>query len=257
MGKGGESEQMIGNWLAQRGNRSGVVLATKFGGHPDRKGLSAENAEAALTDSLQRLQTEYIDLYYLHYDDENVSIIDQVRTAHSLVESGRVRHIGLSNFSPERMREWFETAIAEGLSVPVAIQPEYSLVKRRQFEQDYAPIAAEFMAASFPYYALASGFLTGKYRTQADVEERARGRSAAAFMNDDGFAVVDALVDIADAKGVEPATVALAWLRAQGILAPIASVSAPEQLPSLLASATLDLSYAEAERLDKASLPFA
>lgn len=257
VGKGGESEQMIGNWLAQRGNRSGVVLATKFGGHPDRKGLSAENAEAALTDSLQRLQTDYIDLYYLHYDDENVSIIDQVRTAHSLVESGRVRHIGLSNFSPERMREWFETAIAEGLSVPVAIQPEYSLVKRRQFEQDYAPIAAEFMAASFPYYALASGFLTGKYRTQADVEERARGRSAAAFMNDDGFAVVEALVDIADAKGVEPATVALAWLRAQGILAPIASVSAPEQLPSLLASATLDLSYAEAERLDKASLPFA
>lgn len=257
VGKGGESEQMIGNWMNQRSNREQVVLATKFAGHPDRKGLSASNAEAALTDSLQRLQTDYIDLYYLHYDDENVSIIDQVRTAHGLVESGRVRHIGLSNFAPERMRDWFRTAIAEGLSIPVAIQPEYSLVKRRQFEQDYAPIAAEFNVAVFPYYALASGFLTGKYRTQEDVQDRARGGSAAAFLNDDGLAVIDALVDVATAHEAEPSTVALAWLRAQGILAPIASVSRADQLPSLMAAATLSLSQAEVERLNAASQPFA
>lgn len=257
VGKGGESEQMIGNWMQARGNRDQVVVATKFAGHPQRKGLSAANAEAALNDSLERLQTDYIDLYYLHYDDESVATIDQVRTVHALVESGRVRHIGLSNFSPERMREWFETAIAERLSVPVAIQPEYSLVRRRQFEQDYASIAAEFSVAVFPYYALASGFLTGKYRTQEDLQDRARAGSAKAFLNQDGLAVVDALVDIAGAHGVKPATVALAWLRARGILAPIASVSKPEQLPSLMAAAELSLSEVEVQRLNDVSEPFA
>ncbi len=180
-----------------------------------------------------------------------------MQTAHDLVQSGQVRHIGLSNHSPERMREWFETAQRAGLTMPVAIQPGYNLVRRRQFEQDYAPLAAEFDAAVFPYSALASGFLTGKYRTQEDADAQARGGAVAAYLNDEGFAVVDALAEIAGARGVEPATVALAWLRARGILAPIASVSVPEQLPSLMAAATLELSAAEVARLNEVSQPFA
>ena len=253
----GASEEIIGNWMQQRDNREQIIIATKVGALPARKGLEASNLEAALTDSLRRLQTDYIDLYYLHYDDESVAIADQVRTMHTLVVSARIRHIGLSNFSPERMREWFETATREGLSIPVAIQPHYNLVARQEFEQQYAPIAAEFDVAVFPFSALASGFLTGKYRTQEDVAEHVRGGSAKVYMNTDGLTVVDALVDIADAHGAEPATVALAWLLAKGVTAPIASVSVPAQLASLMAAPKLQLSSAEVDRLDAASQPFA
>ncbi len=252
----GASEGIIGDWMQQRGNREQIVIATKVGALPERKGLEGGNIEAALTDSLRRLKTDYIDLYYLHYDDDSVAIADQVRTMHSLVESGRIRHIGLSNFSSERMREWFETATREGLSVPVAIQPLYNLVARQNYEQHYAPLATEFEVAVFPYSALASGFLTGKYRTQEDVAEHVRGGSAKTYLNTDGLTVVDALVETADSHGVEPATVALAWLLARGITAPIASVSEPAQLASLLAAAELQLSAAELERLNAASQPF-
>jgi aryl-alcohol dehydrogenase-like predicted oxidoreductase len=255
--EGGESETIIGNWLTARGNRDRIVIATKFGGLPTRKGLSVENADAALGDSLRRLQTDYIDLYYLHYDDDAVSIEDQVQMGHGLVQSGRVRHLGLSNFTPERMRAWFEVATREGLTVPVAIQPEYNLVHRRQYERDYAPIAREFDVAVFPYYALAAGFLTGKYRTEADLAGQARGGFVAAHLNTDGLAVVDALVEVADAHSVEPATIALAWLLAKGVTAPIASARTPEQLPSLLAAVDLALTDAEVAKLDAASEPFA
>ena len=161
--EGGESENVIGEWLTARGTRDDVIIATKVGGLPTRPGLSVENVEAALAESLKRLQTDYVDsALYAHYDDENVAIIEQVRHAHSLVESGKVKHLALSNYSPERMREWFETAKAEGLTVPVAIQPQYNLLHRKDYEQGYGPIAQEFEAAVFPYFALASGVLTGE-----------------------------------------------------------------------------------------------
>ena len=255
--EGGESETVIGEWLAARGNRDQVIIATKVGGLPTRAGLAPDNVEAALTESLQRLQTDYVDIYYAHYDDENVDIADQVRHADSLVQSGRVKHVALSNFSPERMREWFETATELGLAVPVAIQPQYSLLHRKEYEEGYAPIAREFDAAVLPYFSLASGVLTGKYRSKADLEGKARAGFAEGFVTDDALKVVDVVVEIAQERGVEPATVSLAWLLAKGVAAPIASASTPEQLPALMAAADLTLTDAEVQRLDEISQPFA
>ncbi|MGO1523634.1 MAG: aldo/keto reductase [Nesterenkonia sp.] len=255
--QGGESETVIGEWLAARGNREKLIIATKVGGLPTRPGLSAENVETALNESLQRLQTDYVDLYYAHYDDESVSIADQVRTAHSLVESGRVRHLALSVYSPERMREWFEVASSEGLTVPVAIQPQYNLIHRRDYEQDYAAIAADYDAAVFPFFGLASGVLTGKYRSRDDAQGKARQGFVQDLLSDDALAVVDALVEVAESRSVEPATIALAWLLAKGVTAPIASASTAEQLPALLAAPTVELTAAEVQKLDAASQPFA
>lgn len=255
--EGGESETVIGEWMAERGNRDQVIIATKVGGLPTRPGLSAQNADAALNESLQRLQTDYVDLYYAHYDDENLSIEEQVRIGHELIQSGRVRHIALSNYSADRMREWFETAARQDLSLPVAIQPQYNLIHRRDYEQGYAAIARDFDVAVFPYFALASGVLTGKYRSQADLEGRARQGFAQDLLTDDALNVVDALVEIAEARSLEPATVALAWLLAKGATAPVASASTVEQLPALTAAASLELTDAEVASLDAASEPFA
>lgn len=255
--EGGESEQMIGDWMTARGNRDKIIIATKVGGLPTRPGLSAENVETALDESLQRLQTDYIDIYYAHYDDENVAVIDQVRHAHSLVQSGKVNHLALSNYAPERMREWFETAKAEGLTLPVAIQPQYNLIHRKEYEEGYRPIAEAFDAAVFPFFALASGVLTGKYRSKADIEGKARQGFAEDLITDDSLKVVDAVVAIADAHDVEPATISLAWLLAKGITAPVASASNTEQLPALMAAGDLKLTDDEVQTLDDASQPFA
>lgn len=254
--EGGESERLIGTWLTEGGHRDQVVIATKVCKHPRREGLAHDNVVAALDESLERLQTDRVDLYYLHYDDEDVAVADQVTTAHSLVEAGKVGAIGLSNFSPARMREWFETARREGLTVPQAIQPRYTLVSREVYERDYAPIAEEFGAAVFPYPALASGFLTGKYRTEADFEGAARGSAARRYADAGGLRVVDALVAVAERHGTQPTTVALAWLLARGATAPIASVSRPEQLPALLAAPALSLTEQDLAELDEASAGF-
>lgn len=254
--EGGESERLIGAWMSERGNRDDVAVATKVCKKPDRMGLGHDNVVRALEESLERLGTDHVDLYYLHYDDEAVAIADQVRTFHSLVEDGRVRAVGLSNFSPERMREWFETARRDGLTVPAAIQPRYTLVSREGYERDYAPLVAEFGPAVFPYPALASGFLTGKYRTEADFEGAARGSAAKRYAEAGGLRVVDALVQVGERHGAEPATVALAWLLAKGVTAPIASASRPEQLDVLLAAPGLSLNEADVDELDAASAGF-
>ena len=254
---GGESETVLGQWMAERGNRDQLTIATKVGSKPGREGLEAANVVTALTESLHRLQTDVIDLYYLHYDDESVEIADQVRTFHGLVASGRVRHLALSNFSPERMREWFETAQRESLTVPVAIQPQYNLLHRAEFENSYGPIAREFDVAVFPYFALASGVLTGKYRSAADLEGRARKGMAQSLVTDASLAVVDALETVATARGAEITSVALAWLLAKGVTAPIASASTPEQVPALIAASRLELTADEVSLLDEASQPFA
>lgn len=254
---GGESETVLGEWMAARGNRADVVIATKVGGLPTRPGLSAENVEAALTESLERLQTDYVDLYYAHYDDQNVSIPEQARTAHALVESGRVRHLALSNHSPERTREFFEVAQREGLTLPVALQPQYNLLHRKDYEQGYAPIARDYDVAVFPYFALAAGFLTGKYRSKEDLAGTDRAAMASGYLTDEGLAVVDTVVDIARSRDVQPATVSLAWLLARGVTAPIASARVSEQLPALVAAADLVLDDDEVAALDTVSAPFA
>ena len=254
---GGESETVLGNWLAARGTRDSVVVATKVGAHPELKGLSRDTVNAALDASLDRLQTGYVDLYYAHYDDENTPVEEQVETFHELVDSGRVRAVGLSNYSPQRMREFFTVARERGLTVPAAIQPHYNLVHRREFERDYAAIAREHDAAVFPYFSLASGFLTGKYRTAEDLKGAAREQMAQEYVSPEGLAVVEELVSVADGHRAEPATVALAWLLAKGVTAPIASASSTSQLSALLAAPSLQLTQDDVAALDRASQPFA
>lgn len=255
-GTGGDSERVLGEWFTARGNRDKVVLATKMGALAPYDNQRHDSVLAALDASLQRLRTDYIDVFYSHHDDENVSIADQAATYDSLVKAGKVRHIALSNYTPERMREWFEYATANNLTVPAAMQTQYNLLHRREFEESYLPLAREYGAATFPYFALASGFLTGKYRSPEDLEGRNRAGFMAGYATAEGFAVVDKLVDVAAARGVEPATVALAWQLAKGVTAPIASASTPEQLPALVATATLQLSDDEVTSLDDASSSF-
>ena len=256
-GTGGDSERILGEWFSARGNRDQIVLATKMGGLAPFDNQRHDTVLAALDASLERLQTDYIDIFYSHYDDENVLIADQATTYDSLVASGKVRHIALSNYSPERIREWFEYATAHDLTRPAAIQPQYNLLHRRDFEQSYLPIAREYGAATFPYFSLASGFLTGTYRSPVDLEGRTRQGFVEGYATEAGFALVDTLVEIAEARDLAPATVALAWQLAKGVTAPIASASTPEQLPALIAAGTLQLSDAEVASLDAASASFA
>lgn len=253
---GGESEQIIGDWMASRRNRDDVVVATKAGRMTGLLGLAEPTVTAALDASLRRLRTDRIDLFYAHGDDPDTPIEAQVRTFDALVRAGKVRAIGLSNYSHDRLRAWVETADALGATRPSALQPRYSLVTRSEYEPGLAPVVAEFGLACLPYSTLASGFLSGKYRTADDLVG-ARAGSAERYLNAEGLAVVDALARIAGAHGVQLTTVALAWLLAKGVTAPIASVSQPGQLPALMAAATLQLSADEVAALDDASAPFA
>lgn len=254
---GGESETIIGAWLAARGNRDEVVVATKVGGLATRKGLAPATIRAAADDSLRRLGVDVIDLYYAHHDDIAQPIGDIARAFDALVRAGKVKAVGMSNLSPERQQEWLDAAASAGLAAPVAMQPHYNLVHRREYEVDYGPLAARHSLAVMPYYALASGFLTGKYRTPADKASSARGEGAGRYLTPDGLAVLAVLGDVADELGVAPASVALAWLLAKGVTAPIASARVPGQLAPLFAGVELTLDAEQVERLDAASRPFA
>lgn len=259
---GGESERVLGQWFAASGKRSDVVLATKVGAIQSAPGLERGVVDRNLDDSLKRLQTDVVDLYYYHYDDESVSVEDQVATAAALVESGRVKHIGLSNYTPDRMREFFRIA-AGSPAAPVAIQPQYSLLARSGYEKDYAPVVAEEAAAGhdvavFSYFSLASGLLTGKYRSAGDIAGTSREGMVSGYLagGADPFAVVSTLLSVAEGRGQEPATIALAWLRAKGVTAPIASARTVEQVGPLLAGASLVLDDDEVEALDAVSANF-
>ena len=251
---GGESETIIGEWTAARGNRGSVIIATKVSRHPKFRGLARGNVLAAADASLARLRTDYIDLYYVHYDDPDVPVADIAGTFSELQRAGKIRHVGLSNITAPRLREWMAVARAEGFTPPAALQPHYNLVERAAYEGSLAPAAAEFGLGVLPYYALASGFLAGKYRSAADHAGAARQPGATRYLTPAGLAVLAALDSVAADRGVDPATVALAWLRARPqVAAPLASARTVDQLPALLASAALDLSADEMEILDKAS----
>lgn len=250
---GGESERIIGSWWTARGNRDQVQIATKVAKKPDRRGLARATVHAALEESLERLQTDRIDLYYAHEDDESVALEDQVETFHGLVEDGRIRAIGLSNYEPARLRAWAETAERLDLTRPAAIQPRYTLVSRRDFETGLAPVATDLGLAVFSYPALASGFLTGKYRSPEDFEGAARGSAAKRYADAGGLRVVDALVQVGSRHEVDAAAVVIAWLLAKGVTAPIASASRPDQLEPLLQGATLTLTPDDVTELDAAS----
>ncbi|MCU1573553.1 MAG: oxidoreductase [Micrococcaceae bacterium] len=255
---GGESESIIGRWMKDRGNRSDVVVATKVSTHPDYPGLSARNISNAADASLTRLQSDYIDLYYAHFDDAETPLIETVAALDSLVRAGKVRYIGISNYSPERIREWMDIVQTNGFTAPVALQPHYNLVERRNFERNLAPLAEEYKLGVFPYYSLASGFLTGKYRTSEDLAGAARSGGAATYLNDDGLSVLNTLTAVAEERSASVAATALAWLSAQpGITAPLASVSRPAQLEDLFAAGELELSNDDVARLNAASATFA
>jgi aryl-alcohol dehydrogenase-like predicted oxidoreductase len=251
---GGESETIIGNWMSARGNRDSVVVGTKVSQHPDFTGLSAGNVAAAADASLARLKADHIDLYYAHFDDPSVPLEETVGAFNDLVVAGKVRWVGVSNYSGERITEWIGIAKANGWALPVALQPHYNLVHREPYETELAPVVKQNGLAVVPYFALAAGFLTGKYLTKDDLAKSARGGSSAAYLTEEGLAVIDALQHMADARETRVAEIALAWLLSRpGVVAPIASARTPEQLDDLLSSTHLELTGPEIERLNQLS----
>ncbi|MEV8338657.1 aldo/keto reductase [Leucobacter sp. NPDC077196] len=254
---GGESETIIGEWLAERGNRDSVVLATKVSTHPDFSGLAPANVRAAADASLQRLQTDRIDLYYAHFDDAETPLEQTVAAFSELVDAGKVRAIGVSNYTAERVAEWFRIARDGGYHLPVALQPHYNLVERDFETNGLRAVAEDERLSVFPYFSLAKGFLAGKYRDADDATATGaspRAGEAAKYLDDRGRAVLAALDAAADAHDVPVAAVSLAWLRQQPtVAAPIASARNLEQLPALLASLTLDLSADEVASITAAS----
>lgn len=240
---GGESEAVIGRWLKASGKRDRVLILTKVAMWPKRPGLSAANIEAAVEESLDRLQTDYIDLYQSHQDDAETPQDETLLAFDRLVQAGKVRAVGASNVSPERLKASLDVSKASGLARYETIQPKFNLVDRDQVEGALADLAHAEGLGIIPYYGLAAGFLSGKYRSDADLEGRARGRTILRdYWNDKGRAVLAALDEAAEAVGASPAQVALAWImRHPLITAPIASATSVEQLEELMGAARLDL----------------
>ncbi|MEV5288942.1 aldo/keto reductase [Streptomyces albidoflavus] len=252
--EGGESETVIGKWLASRGNRDEIVVATKVGSHPQFKGLSASNVKAAAEESLRRLGTDRIDLYYTHFDDPSVPVEEIVTALDDLVKEGKVRAVAASNISPERLQESLDFADREGLARYVALQPHYNLVSRDTYEGPLQQVASRAGLAAVPYYALAAGFLTGKYRPGTTVDSPRAAGAGQHLATERGQKVLAALDTVAEAHGAEVASVALAWLAARPtVAAPIASARTVEQLPALLAVADLTLTDEELSLLTVAS----
>lgn len=251
--QGGESEAIIGSWLAKRGRRDDVVIATKVSKHPQAPGLSKDSITKGVDASLKRLGTDYIDLYYAHYDDPDVPIVDVLGTFTTLVKEGKVRAIAASNFSAERLAESLRTSDGLGLAGYIAYQGQYNLMERDGYEGALRDVIAKHGMASLPYYGLARGFLTGKYRPGATVDSP-RAEGASAYLDDRGLRVLAVLDEIAGAHGVSVASVSLAWLVAQPtITAAIASARNLEQLQDLLAVGSLALDADELDALTRAS----
>jgi aryl-alcohol dehydrogenase-like predicted oxidoreductase len=249
---GGESERVIGRWLKRDpSKRDKVVIATKVGFF---EGLAPEKVLAACNASLERLGIDRIDLYYQHKDDESVPLADSLGAFEKLIEAGKIRAIGLSQFTADRLDEAMETSRRLGLTPPSALQPWYNLVERQKFEGDLRDVALRHGLAVFPFYSLANGFLTGKYRSKEDLGKSVRGLRNVEYLEGKGMRVIDALDEVAAETGAALATVALAWTKAQpAIAAPIASATSMPQLAELVAALQLDLSPDQIARLDAAS----
>lgn len=250
---GGESETIIGQWMSERGNRHNLVLATKVAKWEGARGLSAAAIQRGIAESLRRLQTDYVDLYYAHAEDLSVDIEETVSAFAQLQQEGKIRAVGLSNHSPERIREWIETAERLGVPKPVALQPHYNLVYRADFEGKYRDLAAEYDLSVAPYYSLASGLLTGKYKQAADIAGPRAG-TVSGYASEAAFRVVEAVRGIAASHNVEVSSIAIAWLLAQPtVIAPIASARVAEQVPALLEGASVVLSAEELQELNDLS----
>ena len=254
--RGGESETIIGRWLARGGRRDKVLVATKVAKWAERPGLSADNINAAVEDSLRRLQTDVIDLYQAHEDDESVPLEETLGAFARLIEAGKVRAIGASNYSASRLRDALKVSSDYHLPRYETLQPENNLYDRAGYEAELEPLAREQSLGVISYYSLASGFLTGKYRTAADAaRSSARGAKVVErYLNPRGLRILAALDDLAARHKASAAQVALAWLIARpGITAPIVSATRVEQLHDVLAAARLQLSVQEITQLDQAS----
>jgi aryl-alcohol dehydrogenase-like predicted oxidoreductase len=252
--RGGESEETIGRWLRARGARDQIVIATKVGRAPGLKGLAPATIRAAIEGSLRRLQTDYIDLYYAHDDDPQTPLVETLRTFDELVAEGRVRHIAASNYSAPRLREALAVAEREGLARYVALQPHYNLMEREEFEGELAEACEEHGLACLPYWSLARGFLTGKYRDGSPPGASPRAEEASAYLDARGRRVLTALDDIAAERGTSVAAVALAWLLGQStVAAAVASARTAEQLAGLLPAVGLGLEPGELAALTAAS----
>ena len=252
---GGESETVIGEWLTGSGKRADVTIMTKLGGEiAGSSGLHPARVIEAADASLKRLRTDRIDLYQSHFDDPDVPLADTLGAFARLVEQGKVRAIGASNHTPERLREALAVSEAHGLPRYESLQPHYNLLER-DFERALAPLCEAAGLGVIPYFALAGGFLTGKYRSQADTEGRARGGNVGKYLDDRGYRVIAALEAIAADLDATPAAIALAWLIAKpAVTAPIASATDLDQLETLIEAADLRLSPELVSRLDDASL---
>ena len=249
---GGESETIIGDWLKRRGKRDDVIIATKVGSEmaPRKKGLGKAYILRAADESLRRLGTDYIDLYQSHRDDPDTPIEETLESYDALIKAGKVRAIGASNFTAERLAASLEASAKHGLPRYETLQPEYNLMVR-DFEKELAPLCARHEVGVIPYFGLASGFLTGKYRSKADLKQSPRGEDVEAFLTERGFAVLEALDAVAARRGATSAQVALAWLRTKGA-APIASATNPKQRGDLIASVAVRLNPTDIALLDVA-----
>ena len=250
---GGESETIIGRWMAARGNRDSMIIATKVSHLPPLIGLAPATISQGLDDSLRRLQTDRIDLYYAHYDDLDTPQADTLGAFDVAIKDGKVRYIGASNFTAERLQSALDTSDSLGLARYVALQHHYNLVNRAEYEGELRDVVAKNSLASLPYYSLASGFLTGKYR-EGSVIEGARAKGAGRYLDERGLTILAALDRISAAHGVSVTAVSLAWLAAQPTVAtPIASARIVEQLPDLLQMTDLHLTESELVELSRVS----
>ncbi|HET6607076.1 MAG TPA: aldo/keto reductase [Rhodopila sp.] len=255
---GGESETIIGKWMKSRGNRDKIILATKFGIEmaPGKKGLSAAYMKTAVEDSLRRLQTSYIDLYQSHRDDPETPIEETLSAYAGLIKEGKVREIGASNFSADRLAESLKISTAKGLPRYQSLQPHYSLVERAEFEGPLEGLCLKEKIGVIGYYSLASGFLSGKYRSKADMAGRARGSRVEKYLDDYGLGVIQALDEVARRYEAKPGQIAIAWLIARpSVTAPIVSATNLDQLAELVEAAEIELDQDSIAKIDAASKP--
>ena len=253
---GGESETIIGKWMKQKKNRHKMIIATKVGMEmgPGRKGLSRAYILDAVNHSLARLHTDYIDLYQAHQDDPSTPLEETLDAFAQLIHSGKVRAIGASNYSAKRLREALAISARDGLPRFESLQPLYNLYDRQEFEEALEALCLDEVIGVIPYFSLAVGFLTGKYRSEADLSKSPRGDRVKRYLEPRGFRILVALDDISKRISAPPSQVALAWLISQAsVTAPIASATSLEQLKDLLAATQLTLDNAALEQLEKAS----
>lgn len=254
---GTESERIIGNWIKSRNLRDKIILATKVGGRnliQDKPNTTKSHILKEVEESLMRLNTDYIDLYQTHYDDTKTPVEETLSAYNQLIKEGKVRYIGASNFSSERLIESLDKADLFNLPAYKTLQPEYNLYDRKHFEEFLQPVADKFKLGVIPYYSLASGFLSGKYRTEADLEQSTRGEGIKKYLNERGIRILDALETISTRHSISYSAVSLAWLMEQkSVVAPIASATKEKHLDAFLEAVSVQLSHDDLKLLSEAS----